>query len=214
MRVWICVLMLASVNGLTHAEADWTALARELAKSVVPIELDDRGISCTGFVINAHAKDDDGKDRDYVATANHCAATRMFADQSPVKRILAKNTDKDLLVLEVEDLDRPALKLARENPKVGEQAASLGYGYGLERPMFRMTHISGETYIPYEGIGGPLFATDTTFVGGMSGTAVVNEAGEVVMMVQRGTASVGIGVGADVLRSKIGRYWEKAPVKP
>jgi hypothetical protein len=38
---------------------------------------------------------------------------------------------------------------------------------------------------------------------------VVNEAGEVVMMVQRGTQSVGIGVGAETIRSKVGRYFGK-----
>jgi hypothetical protein len=31
----------------------------------------------------------------------------------------------------------------------------------------------------------------------------------VVMMVQRTTNAVGIGVGAETMRSKMGRYWEK-----
>jgi S1-C subfamily serine protease len=117
-------------------------------------------------------------------------------------------------VLSIEDSDRPALKLAKENPKVGDEAASFGYGYGLERPLFRLTHISAETYIPYDGIGGPLFMTDATFVPGQSGGCVVNAAGEVVMMVQMGTNSVGMGVGADTLRQKVGKYWEKPQVKP
>jgi hypothetical protein len=42
---------------------------------------------------------------------------------------------------------------------------------------------------------------------------VVNEAGEVVMMVQRGSGTVGMGVGAETIRSKAGRYLEK-PKKP
>jgi S1-C subfamily serine protease len=189
--------------------ADWTALAKELSKSVVPIERDSAGTSCTGFVINASAKSDDDKDRDYVLTANHCFSARLFADQAPAK-VIARNTEKDLLVLEVEDLDRPALTLAKENPKVGESVAALGYGYGLEKPMLRIAHVSSESYIPYEGIGGPLFFVDATFVGGMSGGPSVNAAGEVVMMVQRGTDSVGIGVGAETMRSRVGRYWQKA----
>jgi S1-C subfamily serine protease len=192
--------------------ADWTLLVRDLAKSVVPIELDDRGTSCTGFVINSKVRKDD-EDRDYVMTAAHCEAAKMFADQSAAK-VVYKNTDKDLLVLEVEDLDRPALKLAKDNPKLGEEVASFGFGYGLEKPMLRMTHISAETYIPYEGIGGPLFMTDATFVGGQSGGPVINADGEVVMIVQRGTNSVGIGVGAEVIRAKMGRFWEKPAAKP
>lgn len=193
-----------------NAATDWTALVKDLAKSVVAIERNDDGTSCTGFVINAHAKDKDDKDRDYVLTAAHCEAAKLFADQAPAK-VIAKNTEKDLIVLEVEDLDRPAMIIARDNPKVGEDVVSFGYGYGLEKPMLRKAMISSESYIPYEGIGGPIFFVDATFVGGQSGGPVVNGAGEVVMIVQRGTAAVGIGVGAEVLRSKIGRYCEKRP---
>lgn len=212
------VLVVSMICGLAYlsagrveaigAAADWPALAKELSKSIVPIERDAAGTSCTGFVINAHAKTDDDKDRDYVLTAGHCEAAKMFVDQAKAT-VLARNKEKDLLLLEVDDLDRPALTLAKENPKVGEQVASLGFGYGLEQPLLRLTYISAETHIPYEGIGGPLFLTDSTFVGGQSGCAVVNGAGEVVMMVQRGTDSVGIGVGAETMRQKMGRYWGK-----
>lgn len=194
-----------------HA-ADWTVLVRDLAKSVVAIERDDNGTSCTGFVINSKAKDKDGADVDYVLTASHCEADKLWADQADAT-VVAKNKEKDLIVLSVEDTGRPALKLAKDNPSIGEEVASFGYGYGLEKPMLRMTHIAAETYIPYEGIGGPLFLTDATFVGGQSGGPVINAAGEVAMIVQRGTDSVGIGVGADTIRSKVGKYWEKPAAK-
>jgi S1-C subfamily serine protease len=195
----------------THA-ADWTALVRDLQKSVVTIERDDNGTSCTGFIINSRVKKED-EDLDYVLTANHCEAAKLWADQT-VAKIVAKNTEKDLLVLSVENTDRPALKLAADNPKVGEDVASFGYGMGLEKPLFRIAHISAETYIPYEGIGGPLFFIDGAFVGGQSGGPVVNAAGEVVMMVQRSSASVGIGVGAETMKGRVGKYWEKPQVKP
>jgi S1-C subfamily serine protease len=189
--------------------ADWSALVKDLTKSVVTIERNDAGTSCTGFIINSKVK----KDQDtltYVLTAAHCEAGKLFADQAEAK-VVARNTEKDLLVLAVEHLDKPAMRLAQDNPKVGDELASFGYGMGLERPLFRIAHVSAETYIPYEGIGGPLFMTDATFVGGQSGGPVINAAGEVVMVVQRGTDSVGIGVGADTIKSKVGRYWEKAP---
>jgi S1-C subfamily serine protease len=213
MRVLLSVLGLLVLSlGTVHARTEWPSLVKDLAKSVVAIERDTNGTSCTGFIINAKVKKED-ETLTYVATAAHCEAAKLWADQAEA-RVVAKNTEKDLLVLSVEHLDKPALKLAQDNPKVGEQVASFGYGYGLEKPMLRMTYISAETYIPYEGIGGPLYLTDATFVRGQSGGAVVNGAGEVVMMVQRGTASVGIGVGAETMRSKIGRYWEKPQAKP
>jgi S1-C subfamily serine protease len=192
--------------------ADWSALVKALEKSVVTIQINDNGTSCTGFIINSKVKKDD-EDLDYVLTAAHCEATKMWADQAEA-RVVAKNTDKDLLVLAVDDTERPALKLAKDNPKVGDVVASFGYGMGLEKPLFRVAHVSAETYIPYEGIGGPLFFVDGAYVGGQSGGPTVNEAGEVVMIVQRSTSATGIGVGAETIRQRVGRYWEKPQAKP
>jgi S1-C subfamily serine protease len=195
-----------------HARTEWSTLVKDLTKSVVTIERDTSGTSCTGFIINSKVK----KDQDtltYVLTAAHCEASKLFADQAEAK-VVAKNTEKDLLVLAVEHLDKPAMKLAQDNPKVGDEVASFGYGMGLEKPLFRIAHVSAETYIPYEGIGGPLFFVDGGFVSGQSGGCVINLAGEVVMMVQRSSATTGIGVGAETMRQKIGRYWEKPAVKP
>jgi S1-C subfamily serine protease len=204
--------MMVLTLGTAHARTDWAALVKSLEKSVVAIEINEAGTSCTGFVINSRIKKDD-EDLTYVLTAAHCEAPRLWADQAAAK-VLAKNTEKDLLVLAVEHLDRPALKLAKENPKVGDAVASFGYGMGLEKPLFRIAHISAETYIPYEGIGGPLFFVDGAFVGGQSGGPTVNEAGEVVMIVQRSSATTGIGVGAETIRQRVGKYWEKPQVKP
>ncbi len=213
-RVFLPVLGAILLNlGTVHARTDWGGLVKDLAKSVVTIERNDAGTSCTGFVINSKAKDKDDHDVDYILTAAHCEAAKLWADQSEAK-VIAKNTEKDLIVLSVEDTDRPAMKLAKDNPKVGDEVASFGYGYGLAQPLFRITHVSAETYIPYQGIGGPLFFTDATFVGGQSGGPVINAAGEVVMIVQMGTNEVGMGVGAETIRSKVGKYWEKPQAKP
>jgi S1-C subfamily serine protease len=213
-RVLLPIMGIISLNlGTAHARTDWSALVKDLTKSVVTIERDDNGTSCTGFVINSKARDKDDHDVDYILTAAHCEAAKLWADQAEAK-VVAKNTEKDLLVLAVENTDRPAMKLAADNPKVGDQVASFGFGLGLEKPLFRIAHVSAETYIPYEGIGGPIFFVDGAFVGGQSGGPTVNGAGEVVMIVQRSTPATGIGVGAETLRQKIGRYWEKPQVKP
>jgi S1-C subfamily serine protease len=213
-RVLLPIMGIISLNlGTAHARTDWSALVKDLTKSVVTIERDDNGTSCTGFVINSKARDKDDHDVDYILTAAHCEAAKLWADQAEAK-VVAKNTEKDLLVLAVENTDRPAMKLAADNPKVGDQVASFGFGLGLEKPLFRIAHVSAETYIPYEGIGGPIFFVDGAFVGGQSGGPTVNGAGEVVMIVQRSTPATGIGVGAETLRQKIGRYWEKPQPKP
>jgi hypothetical protein len=60
--------------------------------------------------------------------------------------------------------------------------------------------------------GGPFVMTDAAFVGGQSGGPCINAAGEVVMIVQRANGLVGVGLGAEQIRSRVGRYLEK-PVK-
>jgi S1-C subfamily serine protease len=178
-------------------------------KSIVTIGQTDT--HCTGFVINdqAKSKDENKKDVDYILTADHCDTKDLLADNTPA-RVIYKVAKKDLLVLEVDDTERPALKLAKEDPKIGDEVASYGYGFALERPMFRVTHIADDkTYIPEEGIGGPFIVTDAVFVGGQSGGPVVNTQGEVVMIVQRGGSGVGLGVGAEVIKAKAGKYFAK-----
>lgn len=188
---------------------DWNAVALRLAKSVVYIET--KHGSCTGFVIHDAAKNKDKEDVDYVLTAAHCEGDDLYADQT-VAKVIWKDTKKDLLVLEVADLGRPSLPIAQANPKVGDSIASFGFGFGLERPMFRTAIVSDDkTYIPEDGIGGPLIVIDADYVSGMSGGPVVNVAGEVVSIVQRGSSGVGLGVGAETLRDKVGRYLQKRP---
>jgi len=207
--LWI-VVMLSTYALRTFAAGDWTAQATKLAQSVVYIQSDDG--SCTGFVIHSHYGDKGNKD--LILTADHCFAAGLYADREPA-RVVSKDPKKDLMVLEIDNTDKPALLLAKHNPHQGEVVASFGYGYALERPMLRITTIADDnTYIPQDGIGGPLMVTDAAFVPGQSGGPVVNAAGEVVMIVQRGSGTVGLGVGAETIRSRMGRYLEKPPEKP
>jgi S1-C subfamily serine protease len=209
--VFWTVLLVVGYSLLTFA-ADWTPIADKLSKSVVYIE--SKHGSCTGFVIASKVVKKDEPDQSYILTAAHCDGPELYADQA-VAKILTKDTKKDLMVLSVEALDRPALSLAPDNPHIGETLASYGYGWGLERPMLRQAMVSDDkTYIPEDGIGGPLIVIDAQFVPGMSGGPVVNDKGEVVMIVQLGGGAVGIGVGAEVLKSKTGKYWEKPKAKP
>ncbi len=188
---------------------DWTKVADSLAKSVVYV--DNTEGSCSGWVINANARPvaKDGVKMNFVLTAAHCDGDKLYVDHVPAN-VVYKDAKKDLLVLEVEDLGRPALKLAASNPKIGDSVASYGYGFGMERAMFRTATISDDKfYIPEEGIGGPFIVTDAAFVGGQSGGPVADLAGNVVLIVQRGGSGVGIGVGAEIMQAAVGRFFGK-----
>jgi S1-C subfamily serine protease len=182
------------------AADDWAPLIDRVLKSVVYVESEDG--SCTGFVIDTKRK--------FVMTAAHCEGQDVWVDRVRAE-IVAKDTKKDLMVLEVKNLDpqRPALKLAAADPKIAQEVLSVGFGMALERPFFRKAMVSDTAVqIPEAGIGGPYIGLDSAFVGGQSGGPVVNSSGEVVLIVQMASNTVGIGVGAAIIRDRMGRFFE------
>lgn len=209
-RTVVALLFALSFVLPSFAADGWDDAVKKLTASTVYFEIDGEG-SCTGFVVNANATPSGKADHgtDYVATAAHCDGGKLFADHVPAQ-VVYKNTKKDLLVVEVADLTRPALKLAAKNPEVGDSVASYGFGLGLERPMLRIATVADNaSTLPEYGIGGPYIQTDAQFVPGQSGGPVVNKAGEIVAIVQMGGSGVGLGVGAETLRAEIGRFFEK-----
>ena len=206
MRLLSCLFACVVSLSVALYANDWSQVVSILEQSAVYVNSADG--SCTGFVINAHAREKG--DKDFVLTAAHCDGKELFAAHVPAV-VVFKDEKKDLLILEVDDLDKPALKLAATDAKIGDEVASYGYGYNLERSMFRIAHVSDVAmYIPEGGVGGPFMMIDAAFVPGQSGGPVVNLAGEVVLIVQRGSDSVGIGVGADIIRASVGRYFDKS----
>lgn len=188
----------------TITATDWTKVVTETGKSVMRLETEDGG-TCTGFSID--------KTRDYVLTAAHCQGVGLTADGVLAEEVW-KDRKKDLMVLRVKHHGKPALKLAAKDPSIGQEVMSVGYGYALDRPMYRMAHISdNEVYIAIgDSVFGPFLATDAAFVSGQSGGPIVDLAGNVAMIVQRASNTVGIGVGAETMRDKVDKYFEK-PVK-
>jgi serine protease Do len=182
----------------TPVMAQWTKIASDLRESIVYIE--GKEGSCTGFVID--------NERDFVLTAAHCDQPELYVDLAPAK-VRAKDVKNDLLVLHVEGIDRPALRLAEADPKVGDAVASYGFGFGLEQPLFRQAHVSATNVnISATGGSGNFIALDSNFIPGQSGGPTVNLKNEVVLIVQLGSnAGVGLGVGADTIRAKMGRYF-------
>jgi S1-C subfamily serine protease len=179
--------------------ADWAAVAPKLRDSVVEISIttDEGQGACTGFVID--------NERDFVLTAAHCDGKVLYVDNLKAE-VKAKDDKRDLMVLYVKDIDRPALKLAKKAPNVGDEVASFGYGFALEQPLMRVTHISAKD-IAIERAR--YTVVDAVFVGGQSGGPVVNTVGEVVMIVQLGGNGVGLGVDSEIIDDKVGRFFSK-----
>lgn len=179
------------------AATKWTPIAQMLQESVVFIRTDTG--ACTGFVIDETKR--------HVLTAAHCDGEKLLADGVQTYKLF-KDERKDLMVVRAPGLDKKALKLAHSNPERGDQVASMGYGFALEFPLFRLGYVS-HTALEIEELSGPFIAIDATYVPGQSGGPVVNDAGEVVSIVQRSAPQFGIGVGAETIKDRVGRYFAK-----
>lgn len=192
------VLSLLCLSPVLRAVDPWPGVVKHVASALVSVENAEG--SCSGSVIDTA--------RHYVLTAAHCDGAELYADRV-VAHVLAKDTHEDLLVLKVEDLDpaRTALTLATKNPEIQQPVLACGFGYALERPFYRSARIM-DNKIVVPGLTQTYIGTDATFIGGMSGGPVVNDRGEIVAIVQRGdNASMGIGVGAEMIRERIGRFF-------
>jgi S1-C subfamily serine protease len=190
----VCFLVIS-----VPAFAQWTKLAPSLNESIVYIESE--GGSCSGVVIDS--------EKDLVLTAAHCEGPKdtMYADQSPAT-VHAKDAKSDLMILYVKGLEKPALKLALKNPEVGQEVATYGFGYGLEQPLFRVHHISAnDAQIPE--LSYRYVVVDTGFLPGQSGGPVVDANGNIVAIVQRGNEVIGLGLPAEEIRKRVGRYFAK-----
>lgn len=222
-NVWLWTMVMWAVYSLQTfavraplplAALDWPTTAKQSEKAVVPIlsQKDGDTYVCTGFVIDANAP----KDTDRILTAAHCEKGSMYVD-GVAPTVLYKDVRSDLMVLEVPDLDRPALKLAAHDPVVQQDVLSVGYGGGLEKPVTRRANISvADVALDCEICTGRYFVTDAPFVGGQSGGPCVDTAGAIVMIVQIGDVKMGAGRGAEEIRHKVGRFFAKdpAPKKP
>lgn len=197
-KVIAAVLVLALSSPLVGFAADHSNLAKSMVQSVVSIAIGEGG-QCTGFVID--------NERDFVLTAAHCdqKGQELYVDLAPAK-IRAKDTKNDLMVLFVEGIDKPALKLAKANPAVGEEVASYGWGYALNVPLFRVAVVSA-IGLELPGAGIDFIALDAPLVPGQSGGPVVNAKGEVSMIVQMTSESTGFGKGAEQIAKSVGRYF-------
>lgn len=186
-----------ALNVSLIAMSAWTPVAKKLHDAVVFIT--DVDGSCSGFMIDTK--------KHLVLTAAHCDGEKLLVDGTQAVKVY-KDERKDLLVLRAYSVDRPALALAKTAPDLGDEVASMGFGFGLERPMFRIAHVS-TINMNIEDLSGPFLVLDAQFIPGQSGGPVVNQAGEVISIVQRTGDGWGFGIPFETIKDKVERYFEK-----
>lgn len=198
MRKIIAALLLSlAAIAAPFAVSPWTAVAEKLQNSIVFLQGENMA-GCTGFVIDAERK--------HVLTAAHCDAEKNLTVDSMITVKLFKDERKDLMVLRVTDLSKPALKLATSEPERGDEVASMGYGFAQENPLFRIAHVSN-VRMELDGLSGPFMVIDSDYIGGQSGGPLVNINGDVVGIVQRGASGFGAGVDSRTIKDRAGRYF-------
>lgn len=183
----------------TLAVDSWQDVAARVNNSVVQIVSPDG--KCTGFVVNAA--------KHYVQSAAHCYSTEHVWVDRVIGIPISVDDAKDLMILEVKNLDpeKVELKLAAKNPVIMQEVMSVGFGYGMERPQNRSAKVSDVAMV-VNGLSGPFVAVNVAFTPGQSGGPVVDANGEVVSIVQRGDdGTLGLGVGAETMRERVGRFW-------
>lgn len=178
----------------------WSQVADKVKASTVTVEFahEDATATCSGFFIDSK--------RHYILTDAHCDGADLRVEGSAATRIY-KDDDRDLMVLSDYFIFGPALRLAPKPPVVGEEVGSLGTGLGLSQPMFRIAHVAtvGLQVTVYPGI---YVALDKAFIHGQSGGPVVNRRGEVIGIVNSTQEDVGYALDAEVIRQRVGRYFE------
>lgn len=199
----VLFLFFFCIPNLYAIPPSWPVVADQAQKSIVFVEISKDNLtkgSCSGFVINQM--------KGYVLTAGHCDGEVILVDGGRSVRVF-KDERKDLMVLR-SSTTRPEMRLAKQNSLRGEEIASMGFGMGLETPLFRIGHVSSNK-LEIDDLSGPFLMTDISQVHGMSGGPIFNQIGEVVSIVQRTSPEEGFGIGVtlDVLKDKVGRFFSE-----
>ena len=201
--ILVSLLVLGTV--LNVPAADWSEISQRVGRSVVWAQVGEGG-GCTAWIIS--------QERHYLLTAAHCypGSTGVLWVDGVLAKVVLLDSKRDLMVVEAKDIDptKTALKLAAQNPIIGQEVMSIGYGYALERPFFRQAHVQDDRMVLPGVEGGPFISTDSPFVPGQSGGPVIDIAGNVVAIVQRGDGgTTGLGVGAETMLARVGRFFGK-----
>lgn len=203
MKRLILALVAALALSVPASAFNWVSNASEVARSVVKLSAEAEGYgrytNCTGFSIDER--------RQLVLTAAHCLDQTTQVDGFATWPVFIDAED-DLAVLQTVGVSKPALKPG-VNPKVGEELAAIGYGYGLNEPVFKVVKVAA-TGIELEGFPGKWLMVTPSYIGGMSGGPVIDEGGKVVSIVQLSTRDSSAGFGRKItdILAKTRQFWQ------
>lgn len=186
--------------------ATWAQVSNQTEKSIVRLTMtisedgEEFDSVCTGEVID--------NQRDFVLTADHCIGKAIKADGLDASPVW-ENKDADLAVLQVPGIDKPEIVPAFSKLSKGDEVATTGYGYGMDKPIFRHEYVAEpDNPMPYEGFSGKYLFVDNGYIGGMSGGPVVNQDGRMVGIVQMGDRDSGFGRGIDYILKLTRTFWK------
>ena len=197
------MMVIALVGNQTdlNAKATWDKAVKKVQQSLVYIQ--SGPAVCTGFVID--------EERRYVMTAAHCRnSAEIWADRSR-SRVVGFDTNKDMMVLQVEELNasRRRLKLAKKDARAQHELVAIGFAHGLEQATVIHGVVIQRSAMIWGVSGNPYVMVRPTFIGGQSGGPAVNIHGDVVLIIQMGSegANIGLGTSTTVIRERMGHFF-------
>jgi S1-C subfamily serine protease len=191
---------------------DWFNISRTVNQSVVRLTFPslnpqadpgDLG-SCTGFSIH--------RAKHFYLSALHCLGEPLEINGQPISKIVYQDASQDLMVIEVLSLpEHPALHPANKI-KMTAEACIVGYAFGEEHPVVRISHISNPAMIfSVNHLGGPWIVMDAGIEPGMSGSAIVDAHGRVIAIAQNSGTASGFGANIQAVYDSTKDYWEFSP---
>lgn len=200
----VLTVLLATLVLTLPLSADYRAISQSVRALQAP-KVDEFGIrtlqnTCTVTSINER--------QHYWLTAAHCVDSPELYVASRQADVVFVDKAADLVVLHTEGYSLPALKLRSTQPTVDQHVMMVGHPVGLPQVQVFHGRISS---LRTEVEGTDMMLFDLTACGGNSGSAVVDDQGHVLSVLQigftRGCGTFSGGVLWNVLARLVGPYF-------